>query len=86
MGLINLSKSQKVPVSEKALIQRINRKLKSDHEVVKKTRHGRAWRDLGDFYRLDWYRNTIIDHHIDLEDLGRELEVLEAYEVLQPAE
>ena len=40
---------QKVPVSMRAVIQRINRKLTDDDEVLKTTRGERARFDLGDY-------------------------------------
>lgn len=63
-------------VTEKALIARINRKLKKDSERLCKTRGQQARSNLGDYYILDWYRNWIVAYHCDLEGLGRELEVL----------
>lgn len=71
-------KIQKVPVSERALVQRINRKLRQlqPRSVLKKTKGARAKSDLGDFYILNTELNGIDKHHVDPETLGRELEVL----------
>jgi hypothetical protein len=79
---------QTVPVSVRALIQRINRKLRADadgapaDEVHATRGQGRARLDLGDYYMLNTRRNFISEHHIDLEDFGRELKVLAAWERL----
>jgi hypothetical protein len=79
---------QKVGVSERALLQRINRKLKPENETVKAARmynaNGVSYENsnLGRFYSIDLERNHIIDHHIDLEAYGRELGVLAAWEEL----
>jgi hypothetical protein len=62
-----------VSISEDAVLQRINRRLKPDLRGVKKTRGARAYHDLGDYYLIDYDRNWIVDHHLDLEDLAREL-------------
>lgn len=77
-----MKKTQKVPVSERALIQRINRKLKADWRQLKTTRGVRAREDLGYFYVLDTRRNFIIDHHVDLETFGRVLGALAESEEL----
>ena len=48
-----MTKHKGVPVSERALIQRINRKLASDLEVLKTARGRRAEFDLGRYYVID---------------------------------
>jgi hypothetical protein len=68
------------PVSMRALLQRINRRLAHDLEGVKKSRSARAQQELGDYYILDFNRNFIIAGHVDPEALGRDLEVLAPYE------
>ena len=73
---------KKVAVTERALVQRINRKLAKDQEVVKKAR-GAATRDLGDYYRLDAFRNAVMESNVDLEALGRKLGVLRVFEALK---
>jgi hypothetical protein len=72
----------KVPVTERALLQRINRKLAPEWQAVRKLRGDSHVHDLGRFYGLDTYRNTIEATHIDLEAWGRELGVLAPYEAL----
>ncbi|HKB36319.1 MAG TPA: hypothetical protein VKD72_07695 [Gemmataceae bacterium] len=75
-----------VPVSTRALVQRINRKLKQDDERLKKCR-SRRWEDrLGEWYRINVASNFIVQTHVDLEALGRELGVLEAWERLAQEE
>jgi len=75
-----MKKVRKVPVSERAVIQRINRKFRSEDGApareLKKTRGTRAKLDLGDFYILNTKHNSIDEDHVDPEALGRELEVL----------
>ena len=70
-----------VPVSERALLQRINRKLAHDDEKVVKAR-GRAVFDCGRFYTIDWRRGFLLHKDIDLEAQGRELGVLAKWEKL----
>ena len=63
-------------VTKKAVIQRINRRLKKDWEAVKGTRGEKNRPELGDYYLLDVWNGTIIDKRIDIEGFARELNVL----------
>jgi hypothetical protein len=76
-----MSRGAKVPVTMRALLQRINRTLADKDEVLKKTRgDGRAFQTLGDYYVLDGRRNVVRRTHVDPEALGRELECLQPWE------
>jgi len=80
-------KVAKVPVSTRALVQRINRALAADGERLKKTRDRgawgqTAWLDLGDYYVIDLDRNVVVAHHVNLEGEGRKLGVLAEWEAL----
>jgi hypothetical protein len=64
-------------ITECALIQRINRKLKPDWKQLRTARiGGRLESNVGRYYVLDIYRNTVVETHVDPEYLGRELAVL----------
>ena len=82
-------KVTKVPVSTRAVVARINRKLAEVDEVLRRSRphyvEGRPFYDqnVGEFYRVDTRRNFLVQGHVDLEALGRELEVLKGYEALE---
>ena len=69
-----------LPVSHRALIQRINRKLASMH-VKLKTGKGRYRSELG-YYLVDTYQNVIRDYQIDLESLAKKLNCLARGEAL----
>ena len=72
---------KKVPVTMRALIQRINRKLAIERGYVLKITRGNRWRgELGDYYAVDPKRNGIVREFIEPEDLGRELGVLRDWE------
>lgn len=71
-----------VPVSERAVIQRINRALAPRGKKMCKTRGERAYLELGDYYVIDISRNRIVDQNIGLEAFARELGVLAPYERL----
>lgn len=80
---------QKVPVSERALLQRVNRRLAKDGEQLRTARRFRDGVDshetskLGRYYALDLSRNIVTAAHVNLENRARELGVLKAWEALQ---
>jgi hypothetical protein len=74
---------QKVPIGEKAAIQRINRRLKEDQRKVRTARGERLRQDVGWFYVLDLQRNFIVEKDVDLEALGREVGALQDYETIR---
>ncbi len=78
-------KDSKTPVSMRALIQRINRALAKEEEVLKTTRGERWFGDLGRHYVMNFNRNFVVAAHVDPEQLGRELKVLKAGEVVGPS-
>jgi hypothetical protein len=83
-------KSKKVPVNERALLKRVNRKLEADLEVVRKSRPfydgERPYYDqnTGMFYRVDLSRNFLVESDVNLEELAREIGALKTWEQLAP--
>ena len=71
---------QKVPVTARALIQRINRALKPRDEMLKKARGARAQAEVGDYFVTDFRLNALVSSRVDIEALGRELKVLKDFE------
>jgi hypothetical protein len=71
----------KVPLSARALIQRLNRAMAEDELCVKKARANAAL-TLGDFYVLSTTRNVVMERDADLEALGKKWKVLQPYEEL----
>lgn len=76
-----MPKRKRVPVTMRALIQRINR-VKDTWDVLKKRRGEAGRADLGDYYVIDVNRNAIVNTHVDPEQLGRKLGVLREWEEL----
>jgi hypothetical protein len=76
----------KAPVSTRAVIQRINRKLKPEQRLYACRRNSRWWRDLGDYYVTNIYRNIIVITRVDPEAYGRKLGVLRPFEHVVDAE
>jgi hypothetical protein len=78
-----MSKPIKVPITERALIQRINRALAKEGQILRAARGERSRAELGDYYIVDLSRNTVEAQHCDPIKLGKELGVLQAWEVLE---
>jgi hypothetical protein len=72
----------KMQVTSRAVVQRINRKLAPQMKKLCVTRGDRMRQEFGDFYIVDYSRNTVIDWHINPEALARDLDVLQPHEVM----
>lgn len=70
-----------IPLSLRALTQRIARHLAREGKTLRKTRAASARDHVGDYFILS-DNGGIIAHHVDLQQLARELGVLQAYEHL----
>lgn len=67
-------------VTTNALIKRINRKLAPEGERLR-TYRGRHWNsDLGWHYIIDVNRNGLVQGHVDVEKLAREMGVMREHE------
>ena len=74
---------KRIPVSERALLARLNRALSKEDQMLKKCREDSRWyNDLGDYALVEMSRNQWIDTHVDLEALGREKGLLKEFEQL----
>jgi hypothetical protein len=69
-----------VPVTMRALIQRINRKLKLQDEKLKTARSRRVESSVGRYYTIDPKQNFVVHDHLDPEAIARELGVLANHE------
>lgn len=72
------TKPAKAPVTTRAVIQRINRGL-PDHQMLRAMR-GKRSAQLGDYCIVDFDSNGIVQKHVDLEGLGRQLGVIKEWE------
>lgn len=70
----------RLKVTERALYQRINRKLKHEGEQLRTTRSSRTELELGRYYCVNVNHNYIAAHHVELEEWGREIGVLHPWE------
>ena len=73
----------KIPITRRALIQRINRALQQRDEQLRAARGPRQQRELGDYWILDLRKRCVASKNIDPEKLARELGVLQPYESVE---
>lgn len=73
-------KRKRVPVSQRALVARIRRKLAKDGEYLKANRSSDC-PELGNWYCIG-ANNFVTSAHEDLEQLGREIDCLKDFETL----
>jgi hypothetical protein len=75
----------KVPITERALLQRVNRALADDGKVVNRPRgkpRADGPGDLGAFFIVDLKKKAVVEKNVDLVKLAKKLEVLRDYEQL----
>ena len=72
---------EKVKVTERALIARINRKLaKQDEKLLTCRESSPSFYTLGRYYVVNIYGNYVINQDVGLDELGREMGVLKPFE------
>lgn len=72
------------PITERALLARVNRKLKKEFLSVKRCHWDSKWfNELGRYYTVNELANRIEDKHINLEVLAKEYGAIKPYEVLE---
>jgi hypothetical protein len=72
----SLVSCKKMPVSERAAVQRINRALKHNDQILKKGR-GRI---RGQYYLVDFKHNWVVHENVGIPALAGELGVLGKWE------
>jgi predicted metalloprotease len=72
--------AEKVGITMRALIQRINRKLRHEEEMLLTLRGQRDEVELGRYYVVNVRSNRVVAQRVDPAELGAELGVLRAWE------
>jgi hypothetical protein len=67
-------------VTRKALIARINGKLKADGRRIRKNRGGWMLVNFGEYCVFSKSQNRVFEHHIDIAELAVRLGVMDAWE------
>ena len=70
--------AKKLKVTMRSVIQRINRRLAVNGEVLRAARSERARADHGDYFIVT--ERGIYPSHVDPEDLARQMRVLKDWE------
>lgn len=72
-----------VPVTERALVQRINRQLTKKGQMLKAARGRGAKEEVGYWYLVDTERNILLSHHCNVVEVAKELDVIYPWESLE---
>ncbi len=76
-----MKKQKQVPVSERAISQRLNRVLREKNQEIRKTREGTIARtNLGEWYIIDTEKNVVVYTNVDMEYHARYQKVLADWE------
>jgi hypothetical protein len=75
-------RTTRIKITERALFQRVNRRLKQDGEKLSTARSDSVEIEVGHYFIVNTNRNAITAQHVDLEKLGRELGVIQPWEEL----
>jgi hypothetical protein len=75
------TKRTKVPVGERALLQRLNRALAKDGQKICKSRGS----ELGPYYTVDLARGAVVTKELDIIRFAREVGILREWEAVADA-
>jgi hypothetical protein len=80
-----MAKASKVPVSERAIIQRINRALAPRDMVLRTARGQQMQLDVGHWYVVNTRINGVVQpyKHMDLADIAQDVGVLWGWEEIR---
>jgi hypothetical protein len=73
---------EKVPISRRALFQRIDRVLAKQGWALRFNRRGPGGK-LGSYYIVDVKKGFVVEHDVAPEELGRRLDVIAAFETVE---
>jgi hypothetical protein len=77
-----MTKLTKVPLTARAVLQRINRKLGEQQRQLRAAQ-GKERDSLGDYYVVDLKNERVRDHDVDLEALARRMGCMREWEELR---
>jgi hypothetical protein len=77
-----MAKAMKVPVTERSVVARVNRRLQAAGEQLKPARSEQVRAQVGDWYVLDVKRNGVVREDVNLEAIARECGALKDWEVV----
>lgn len=71
---------KKLPVSRRALVARVNRKLAIEGQVLRCSKGYSCRLELGDYFLVDLHSNLITAQHVDLVELAKDQGTLRSFE------
>jgi hypothetical protein len=83
MGKSSRSEATTVPVTARALEQRVNRKLAEKGQRLNKSRSKAARAEMGEYFVIDTSGAGVVRHNVNLAELAREIGALESWERLE---
>jgi hypothetical protein len=72
----------KVSVTTRSLLQRVNRALRPDQVLKSNRRSERMTEETGLYYVLDLKQKAVVQRHVDLEQFAKKLGAMQAWEEL----
>ncbi len=75
-------KQTHVPIPERAVLRRINWKLRKEHLLLKKARPGLPLTQIGEYYLLDTKSYRVVTRHVDLMALAKKRDCLRPWETV----
>lgn len=68
------------PVSERALLARVNRRLAGEGRMLKVARGEAARREMGTYFLVDFGENAVVNKNVSLAKLGHKMGLLRPWE------
>ena len=75
-----MTKIKTIPITKRALLQRVNRALNKDDRQLKKAVGAKLQQNVGEYYVVDLRRNAVAMLDVDPVELARKLDVLQPWE------
>ncbi|MBL9094382.1 MAG: hypothetical protein JNL96_24385 [Planctomycetaceae bacterium] len=75
-----MTKIKTIPITKRALLQRVNRALNKEDRQLKKAVGARLQQNVGEYYVVDLRLNAVMMLDVDPVELARKLEVLQPWE------
>ncbi|MBL9083047.1 MAG: hypothetical protein JNK76_14630 [Planctomycetales bacterium] len=75
-----MTRVKTIPITKRALLQRINRALNKEDRQLKKAVGARLQQNVGEYYVVDLRLNAVAMLDVDPVELARKLDVLQPWE------
>ncbi len=72
----------RIAIDKRALIDRVNRRLKKNNQRLYRAKGANMLKDLGACYIVDLSKEHVAQRHVKLEKFAREIGALKPYEYI----